>query len=361
MHIQTAFSKNHFCVSNELIADYHCKKHKIHRRSNFSDTPMQPTFKELQHLIFLAEEQHFARAAQRAYLSQSAFSRSIGALESTLGLRLFDRDSRRVHITADGERIVRLARRTLASATDLTREAQLLRDGEVGHLAIGSGPYTSSMLTVPIISVARRSFHNVQFRLDVDHSAALLQRLEDEEIHVFLSDVHEIPSNGPWAIELLGSYHSTVICRAGHAIATRSCIEVEDLAQLELASVHIPQPLHQRLAKVWGYPQIERLPIVFECESVTALREFLLHSDAVVIAPPALFRHELESGLLTQLTVQQWLPLERNPMRVDLGMVWLSDRTPTSAMRMLMDLVRKEAAPRLYEAAQLLRPAHAPL
>lgn len=315
---------------------------------------MQPTFKELQHLVILAEECHFARAAQRAFLSQSAFSRSIGALEATLGLRLFDRDSRRVYITADGERILKLARRTLASATDLAREAQLLRDGEVGHLAIGSGPYTSSMLTAPIISAARRSFRNVQFRLDVDHSAALLERLEDEEIHVFLSDVHEIPASGPWAIERLGSYHSTVLCRAGHALAACGTLDIAQLPQLELASVHIPLPLRQRLAQAWGGAQSQPLPVVFECESVAALRDFVLHSDAVVIAPPALFQHELATGLLAQLAVRQWSPVERNPMRVDLGMVWLADRTPTSAMRMLMDVVRREAGPRLHEVARLL-------
>ncbi len=321
---------------------------------------MHPSFKELQHLIFLAEEQHFAQAAQRACLSQSAFSRSISALEATLGLRLFDRDSRRVHITADGERIVRLARRTVASAADLTREAQLLRDGEIGDLAIGSGPYTSSMLPVPIISAARRNFRNVRFRLDVDHSAALLQRLEDEEIHVFLSDVQEIPRDGPGANELLGCYHRTVICRAGHAAAVHNPLGIPDLAKLELASVHLPQPLHQHLAHALGLGQMDPLPIVFECESVTALREFMLHSDAVTIAPPALFQHELNVGLLTQLAVREWLPLEHNPMRVDLGMVWLADRTPTSAMRMLMDLVRQESAARLHEIAKLLCHAQSP-
>jgi DNA-binding transcriptional LysR family regulator len=310
---------------------------------------MLPKTKELQHLVLLAEERHFAKAAQRAFLSQSAFSRSISALEDELGLKLFDRGSRHVHITADGERILQLARRLLASASDLTREAALLRGGEVGDIAIGSGPYTSVLFTVPVITTARQRFRNVRFRLEVDHTAALLAKLEAEEIQLFLSDVKEIPGHGPWTVEPLGSYSSTVIGRAAHPHARRRQLQLSQLAELELATVHIPGPIRRGLAAALGYAHAELLPVAFECESVSALREFVLRSDAVVLAPAELFRRELDAGLMTQWQVSQWSDPRDNPVRVDLGLVRLSGRTPTSAMRMLVDLMRVEARQRLEQ------------
>lgn len=313
---------------------------------------MLPNVRELQHLVFLAEERHFARAAQRAFLSQSAFSRSVGALEAQLGLRLFDRDSRHVYITADGERILQLARRLLASAADLSREAELLRGGEVGTLALGSGPYTAVLFTVPVITQARQAFHKVRFRLEVDHSAALLQRLEAGDIHLFLSDVQELPASGPWEIEPLGSYGSMVICRADHPMARHPTISVEQLLRLELASVHIPHPIRRRLSEALGFSHVELLPVVFECESIAVLKEFVMRSDAAIIAPASLFEHEIQAGLLTQLTVEQWDAPNQNPVQVDLGMVWMADRTPTTAMRILMDLVRQHAALRLTPGVQ---------
>lgn len=312
---------------------------------------MLPKTKELQHLVFLAEERHFAKAAHRAFLSQSAFSRSIGALESVLGLKLFDRGSRHVHITVDGERILQLARRLLASASDLTREAALLRGGEVGDITIGSGPYTSVLFTVPVITAARRRFRNVRFRLEVDHTAALLEKLKAEEIQLFLSDVKEIPGHGPWTIEPLGSYSSTVIGRSGHPHARRRQMQLSQLMEQELATVHIPGPIRHRLATALGYAHAGLLPVAFECESVAALREFVLHSDAVVLAPPELFRRELDAGLMIQWQVAQWSDPRDNPLRVDLGLVRLSERTPTSAMRMLMELIRLESRERLVHDA----------
>ena len=53
------------------------------------------------------------RAAARLHLSQPAVSRQIQALESDLGVRLFDRIGRRLQLTSEGEDLVRRGRRLL--------------------------------------------------------------------------------------------------------------------------------------------------------------------------------------------------------------------------------------------------------
>lgn len=58
--------------------------------------------KRLSHLLALADERHFGRAAERVHLSQPALSRSIQALESETNQRLFDRDSGDVRPTPAG-------------------------------------------------------------------------------------------------------------------------------------------------------------------------------------------------------------------------------------------------------------------
>ena len=96
--------------------------------------------RRLHHLVLLADELNFARAAEIACLSQSAFSRSIQALEESLALRLFDRGLRYVRLTAAGHRVVIRARRLLASTNDLQREVDMLRRGDLGDVAVGSAP-----------------------------------------------------------------------------------------------------------------------------------------------------------------------------------------------------------------------------
>jgi len=63
----------------------------------------------LRHFVAVAEDLHFTRAAARLFVTQQCLSRDVRKLEDGLGTRLLDRTSRRVTLTPDGERLLRLA------------------------------------------------------------------------------------------------------------------------------------------------------------------------------------------------------------------------------------------------------------
>ena len=72
------------------------------------------TFERLQNASALADTLSFVQAAARMGLSQSAFSRSIQALEDELGVELFARNNRRVSITDAGLALLEDARQLIA-------------------------------------------------------------------------------------------------------------------------------------------------------------------------------------------------------------------------------------------------------
>ena len=96
--------------------------------------------RRLSHVVGLADTLHFARAAEVAHLSQPAFSRSIQAIESELGIRLFDRDVGDVRPTPAGEFVIERARKLLFEARCLQRDVDLYRDSQLGDTAFGVGP-----------------------------------------------------------------------------------------------------------------------------------------------------------------------------------------------------------------------------
>ena len=79
-----------------------------------------PTVRQLECLVAVAETLNFRRAADACYITQPALSAQIKQLETTLGLKLFERDRRTVLATAAGTAIVERAREILAQLQDLT-------------------------------------------------------------------------------------------------------------------------------------------------------------------------------------------------------------------------------------------------
>ncbi|MEV7445306.1 LysR family transcriptional regulator [Streptomyces sp. NPDC091204] len=73
----------------------------------------------LRGFVAAAEDLHFTRAAARLYVAQQALSRDVRRLEQTLGATLFLRTTRQVELTADGQRLLPLARRVLAAHQEL--------------------------------------------------------------------------------------------------------------------------------------------------------------------------------------------------------------------------------------------------
>jgi DNA-binding transcriptional LysR family regulator len=101
---------------------------------------------ELRHLrsfVAVAEELHFARAAQRLFVSQPALSQQIRGLEAELGLRLLERDRRGVRLTPEGAAFLAEARAFVRQADQVATVVRALAEGAAGHLRL------SDVLTVP--------------------------------------------------------------------------------------------------------------------------------------------------------------------------------------------------------------------
>jgi len=145
-----------------------------------------PSTKQLQYFVALAEKQHFGKAAEASYVSQSAFSNAIKELEAVLDTQLVDRTNRQVTITATGQDIATQARLVLRDIEQLVDMAAQGRQPLTGDLRLGVIPTIAPFLLPRVLPKLRRQHPRLRLYLIEDQTQRLVQRLTEGDVDVLL-------------------------------------------------------------------------------------------------------------------------------------------------------------------------------
>ena len=137
---------------------------------------------QLKHFVTIADTRSFTKAAQLLHLSQPALSYQIRRLETELGTRLFDRGSRRVTCTPDGELFLPLAQAVLFRADEAVRVLREHLGVEAGEVRLGANDSVSTYLLPGILASFRRNFPRVRVRLYEGGDMQLEHRVIDGTI-----------------------------------------------------------------------------------------------------------------------------------------------------------------------------------
>ena len=146
----------------------------------------QPTLKQLRYFLALAKEQHFGRAAEACFVSQSAFSSAIKELESTLGVQLVDRNNRNVTISAIGQDVAVQARLVMRDLEGLVELTQGQTEPLGGELRLGVIPTIAPFMLPKTLPRLRRTYPDLRLYLVEDQTQRIYERLLAGELDVLL-------------------------------------------------------------------------------------------------------------------------------------------------------------------------------
>jgi DNA-binding transcriptional LysR family regulator len=194
------------------------------------------SLRQLEFAVAVAEEGSFTAAAARCHTVQSALSHQIAKLEEQLGARLFDRNGRRVRVTAAGEVFLHNARQTLRAAQRLQDEMAQAVGVVRGRINIGQ---ISSLTTVSVpglLSEFRRAHAEVDVHLRTGMSDALLHDLAEGRLDVALVGVGPHVAL-PEQRLLLHEEGLALITAPGHRLASRRNVPLRELDDTPMAGL----------------------------------------------------------------------------------------------------------------------------
>jgi len=136
-----------------------------------------PDLRQLRAFVAVAEEGSFTLAARRLFVTQSAVSHSLRALEEQLSCKLLDRSGKRVVVTVEGELLLKRCRRVVLEIEQAGRDLDGLRRWGQTRIRIGA-PHTLCHFMIPsVLREFRDCFPRCEALIEAGDTTLLLDRL----------------------------------------------------------------------------------------------------------------------------------------------------------------------------------------
>ncbi len=291
--------------------------------------------RQLRAFAALARTGSFTLAAKEMFLSQSAVSHSMKALETDVGCRLFDRVGKKVLLTQAGESLLHHTEKILQEMAAARAGLEQLGKWGVGRLRIGASPTACQYILPAVLREFKESFPKCRIAIEpgdtleaiesvrenrIDMAITLEPRNEDQfEFHPLFSDelTFIVGAMHPWA-------------RDGHVV--RSDIPKQNYVLYNKKSYTF------RMVRDYFNQEDMVLNTVIELGSMEAIKELVKLGLGVSILSPWIAQKELlEKSLVA-------LPLGRRKMKRSWGIIHWRGRRLSLAEETFLGLCKAATA-----------------
>jgi LysR family transcriptional regulator, regulator for metE and metH len=206
---------------------------------------MATTALELRHLetvLALAECGSLSKAAARLFLTQSALSHQLKALESHYGAALVEKNVRPLRFTAIGHRLVTLAKAVLPQVAEAGRDVARLAQGHAGPLRVAVQCHNCFDWLMPAMDAYRSLWPEVELDIISGFVIDPLPLLERAEAELAIIHDRQGPSD-TIAFSPLFRYESVALMSPRHSLASKQWLEARDFAGETLITYPVPDEM----------------------------------------------------------------------------------------------------------------------
>jgi len=253
------------------------------------------SFRRLLFFKALAETASFTAAAQRCGVSQPGLSAAIRELEDELGVRLFQRDTRNVRLTPEGEALLPLVEITLNNAEQAAHDIQDLIQARRNNVRVIVVSSIASFLLPAVLPDFERNHPQVNVEVIDAANNAVAERVYDGRADIGIG-------LGPFDLEafeptFLFSDRLVAVVSAHHRLAAYSEVSWAEVGLEPIVCYHPSSHVYRMIDQALASQGISFTP-----RSTFTFRQSLfgwaLSGNAVTILPSLSLRETMPSGLV---------------------------------------------------------------
>jgi LysR family transcriptional regulator, hydrogen peroxide-inducible genes activator len=274
-----------------------------------------PSFRQLEHLVLLADHGHFGHAAKACRVTQSTLSASIKELENILQASLVDRTKRRVVLTPLGLEIVERARRILNEEKDLVEAARTGSEPLSGTLRMGVIATVGPFLLPEVLPRLRREYPGLRLYLVEDLTARLIEELRAGRLDIVLL---ALPYENCRNLEARALFQDPfkVALPNGHPLAAGKAVDIEQLRSEELLLLKEGHCLREHALAACRLADRRQVQPV-EATSLHTLVQMVDNGLGITLLPQL----AIDGGILKGTTITVFPTAGQAPSR-EIGLAW---------------------------------------
>ncbi len=288
---------------------------------------------QLRHFLATVRYGNLGVAARSTHITVSGLSRSIKALEDSVGLPLFTRTPRGVETTPHGLKLVPWAQAIVNQRDRILEEFQGLRQARSGVLRFGVTINFANDLAPRVVSELLRRSPGLEITVTAGAQTELTDRLQAAEIDFVFGTIRQRSDSPDLTYDPLRLSRSGVFCRPGHPYAALTSIDVAKLSRADWAIVDSSSSrdaFREHFASR-GLP-VPRLAVC--SNSLDVLLQAVQEADLLTNLPELLVRSKVGRGTLVHLRC------DPPTGHATVGFVHRSGHVVTPAMQAAIDLIR---------------------
>lgn len=243
---------------------------------------------QLQYFIKVFDCQNYSDAATILSVSPQAVSKGIRALESELGLKLFEKRGSILHLTNYGEEILPIALDALASIEGIQAYAQITRkkiritQTHLTHVAVGLPPILTSWFNQPTLNRLSKKYNGGKFAVSrYDDGGTCLSLLLDGQIDIAIV-AGQVDTN-LFESHFLLNAEVNLLVESNHPLASHAAANLNAVAQYPIANTCDIRYCRKRIDSAFNhlglFPRYESINLADQHN----LSDFLIRKHGVIL------------------------------------------------------------------------------
>ncbi len=288
---------------------------------------------DIRHLkvfIEVADTGKMSSAAENLFISQPTVSQTIRELEDYYNVLLFQRLSKKLHITPDGEKLLVHAKALVNKFDSLEKKMFLINN--MDEIKIGATITVGNSLISNVINNIKEKIPGIETYAYVNNTKSIEKKLLESELDIGIIE-GEVTDPRLISIPTIDDY-LVLVCNNDHKFSNRSEVNISELEGLDFVMREDGSGTRKLFEEFINKENVT-IKTKWETSCPGSMKSAVINNGFLAVLSIRLIEEEFKNGLINVI------PVSENPWHRNLSIVYHKDKVIDDTMKKIIEVIEE--------------------